>query len=263
MNVRVPEFVATLRRYQEPVGRWTGFAVFAVMVGRQLTFWPGFGALGVELARWFLITALFVLFWSAYWRRRPALALASRPVEILLPLVCSGLPLAQYPPRGVVEALGALLGEGEAARLVQPVLELSPLVGLGLMAAGEGLAVAAMLSLGRSFSIFAEVRELASTGLYRFVRHPLYLGEMIAVWGYVLAWSAPWSIACALVFTALQSWRARVEERRLLQYHPAYAAYKERVGFLLPRLWTPRPATRPAAGGCERRRGGPGDQRPR
>ena len=235
MNAAMPGLAATLRRHQEPIGRWTGFVVFAVMIARQFTFWPGSAALGVELARWFLITLLFVLFWSAYWRRRPALALASRPLEILLPLVCSGLPLAQYPPSGVIETLGALLGES-ANRLWQPVLPLDPLIGLALMAAGEALTVACMLSLGRSFSIFSEVRELATSGLYRWVRHPLYLGEMIAVWGYVLAWSAPWAIGCALLFTGLQSWRAKIEERRLLQFHPGYAAYRERVGFLLPRV---------------------------
>jgi protein-S-isoprenylcysteine O-methyltransferase Ste14 len=220
-----------LRRHQEPIGRWTGFAVFAVMVGRQLTFWPGWDALAVELARWVLVTLLFVLFWSAYWRRRPALALASRPVEILLPLVCSGLPLAQYPPAGVIEALGP-----GASVLWTPVTAHGPVPGLALMAAGEAVAVAGMLTLGRSFSIFSEVRELRTSGLYRWVRHPLYLGEMIAVWGYVLAWSAPWSIACALLFTSLQSWRAKVEERRLLAHHPAYAAYQARTGFLFPKL---------------------------
>jgi protein-S-isoprenylcysteine O-methyltransferase Ste14 len=232
---------ATLRRHQEPIGRWTGFVVFAVMIGRQLTFWPGWNALAVEIARWLLITFLFVLFWSAYWRRRPALALASRPVEILLPLVCSGLPLAQYPPAGVMETLGALFGEG-ASRLWRPVSELDPRIGLALMAAGEAVTVAGMLSLGRSFSIFSEVRELRVSGLYRWVRHPLYLGEMVAVWGYVLAWSAPWAIGCALVFSALQSWRAKVEERRLLAFHPGYAAYRERTGFLWPRLRPPRKA---------------------
>jgi protein-S-isoprenylcysteine O-methyltransferase Ste14 len=226
---------ARLRRHQEPIGRWTGFVVFAGMVARQLTFWPGGSALPVELARWFLITFLFVLFWSAYWRRRPALALASRPVEILLPLVCSGLPLAQYPPRGVIEALGAAFGEG-ASVLWQPLSPLDPRIGLALMAVGEAVTVAGMLTLGRSFSIFSEVRELRTSGLYRWVRHPLYLGEMVAVWGYVLAWPAPWAIACALLFTGLQSWRARVEERRLLAHHPGYADYRRRTGFLWPRL---------------------------
>jgi protein-S-isoprenylcysteine O-methyltransferase Ste14 len=235
MNAAMPGLAAALRRHQESIGRWTGFGVFAVMVARQLTFWPGAATPGVDLARWFLITLLFVLFWSAYWRRRPALALASRPVEILLPLVCSGLPLAQYPPSGAMELLTSLLG-ANASRLWQPLLALDPRIGLTLMAAGETITVAGMLSLGRSFSIFSEVRELATSGLYRWVRHPLYLGEMIAVWGYVLAWSAPWAFACALLFTALQSWRAKVEERRLLQFHPAYAAYRQRTGFLLPRL---------------------------
>ena len=233
-NPFMRELMATLRRHQEPVGRWTGFVVFALVIAHQLTFWPGMTAFGVEQARWLLVTFLFVLFWSAYWRRRPAVALASRPVEILLPLVCSGLPLAQYPPSAVVEALGGWVGAG-ANVLWRPLFDASALVGLSIMAAGEALAVAGMLSLGRSFSIFSEVRELRTSGLYRYVRHPLYLGEMIAVWGYVLAWPAPWAIACALLFTALQSWRARVEEGRLLAHHPGYAAYRQRAGFLWPR----------------------------
>ena len=191
------EMLAALRRHQEPIGRWTGFGVFAVMVVRQLSFWPGTELIGVEQARWLLVTLLFVLFWSAYWRRRPAIALASRPVEILLPLVCSGLPLAQEPPGVVVETLAGIAGSG-VNLLWQPLFELGSVAGLSIMAAGEALAVLGMLSLGRSFSIFSEVRELRTSGPYHYVRHPLYLGEMIAVWGYVLAWPAPWSIACAL-----------------------------------------------------------------
>ena len=231
----MPELVERLRGEQEAIGRWTGFVVFAVMIARQLTFFPGFGPFGIESARWLLVTLLFVLFWSAYWRRRPALALASRPVEILLPLVCSGLPLAQNPPGVVVETLSGLGGSG-VNLLWRPLFDQSAVAGLSLMAAGEALTVAGMLSLGRSFSIFSEVRALATPGLYRFVRHPLYLGEIVAVWGYVLAWPAFWSIGCALLFTALQSWRARVEEGRLLAHHPGYAAYREQAGFLWPRL---------------------------
>jgi protein-S-isoprenylcysteine O-methyltransferase Ste14 len=223
------------RQLQDQVGRWTGFVVFALVVARQFTFWPSLAAEPVELVRWTLLTLLAVLFWSAYWRRRPAIALASRPIEILLPLVCSALPLAQYPPAPVVHWIDQH-SPGASAFLWRPWIESKPFLGLSLMAAGEAFAVVSMLSLGRSFSIFSEVRELVTSGLYRWVRHPLYLGEMVAVWGYVIAWPAPWAIAAALVFTALQSWRARVEEGRLAAYHPAYAAYRERAGFLWPRL---------------------------
>jgi protein-S-isoprenylcysteine O-methyltransferase Ste14 len=219
---------------QDQIGRWTGFVVFAGVVARQLTFFPGLAGQRVELVRWILLTLLAVLFWSAYWRRRPAIALASRPVEILLPLVCSALPLAQYPPAAVVHWIDARW-PGASAVLWRPGFEAQPLFGLSLMAAGEAFAVIGMLSLGRSFSIFSEVRELVTSGLYRFVRHPLYLGEMVAVWGYVIAWPAPWAIAAAVIFTGLQSWRARVEEGRLARYHPDYAAYRERAGFLWPR----------------------------
>jgi len=224
------------QQLQEQIGRWTGFVVFAAMFVRQLGFWPGLAAQPIELTRWTLLTLLTLLFWSAYWRRRPAIALASRPIQVLLPLICSGLPLAQYPPTEVVQWID-LHWPGGSALLFRPWIPALPLFGLSLMAAGEAFAVVGMLSLGRSFSIFSEVRELVTSGVYRFVRHPLYLGEMVAVWGYVIAWPAPWSIGTALLFTALQSWRARIEEGRLLEHHPAYAAYRQRAGFLWPRLW--------------------------
>src|SRR5512145_843809 len=139
------------RQLQDQIGRWTGFVVFAAVVARQFTFWPSFAAQPVELVRWTLLTLLAVLFWSAYWRRRPALALASRPVEILLPLVCSALPLAQYPPAAVVHWIDQH-SPGASAFLFRPWLESRPVLGLSTMAAGEAFAVAGMLSLGRSFS---------------------------------------------------------------------------------------------------------------
>ncbi len=224
------------RELQDSVGRWTGFVVFALVVARQFTLWPTLDAHRVEVVRWALLTLLAILFWSAYWRRRPAIALASRPVEILLPLVCSALPLAQYPPSTLVRWLERLW-PGSSDFLWRPGFDADPVVGLSIMAAGEAFAVVAMWSLGRSFSIFSEVRELVTSGLYRWVRHPLYLGEMVAVWGYVIAWSSPWALGSALLFTGLQSWRARVEEGRLAAHHPAYADYRERAGFLWPRLW--------------------------
>lgn len=231
------------RQLQDQIGRWTGFVVFAAVVARQFTFWPSLAADPVELVRWTLLTLLAVLFWSAYWRRQPAIALANRPIQILLPLVCSALPLAQYPPAAVVQWIDQQ-SPGVSAFLWQPWLESRAYFGLSMMAAGEAFAVVSMLSLGRSFSIFSEVRELVTSGLYRWVRHPLYLGEMVAVWGYVIAWPAPWAIGAALVFTALQSWRAKVEEGRLAAHHPAYAAYRMRAGFLWPRLRR-TPAQRP------------------
>jgi hypothetical protein len=59
---------------------------------------------------------------------------------------------------------------------------------------GNAGAIFALSQLGRSFSIMAETRQLVTSGPYRFVRHPLYLAEEIAMVGifiqFVSAWTA-------------------------------------------------------------------------
>jgi protein-S-isoprenylcysteine O-methyltransferase Ste14 len=224
-------------RWQEQLGRWTGLLVFAGLLVWQLRLLPSIRADAVSWLRWLLLCGLFALLWLAYWRRLPARQLASRPLEILLPLICLGLPLAQADAassltRGLV-ALG-----GPADGLAPLFAARAPSLGrfgLGLMALGEGISVVGMLHLGGSFSFFVEVRELVTHGIYRFVRHPLYLGELISVWGFVSFWPSFWAVGVAGLLTGLQIWRARLEETQLLALFPAYAPYREGTGFLWPR----------------------------
>lgn len=69
--------------------------------------------------------------------------------------------------------------------------------------------------------------------LYRFVRHPLYLGFFLAFWGtpYMSAGHFLFAIGmCAYTLVGI-----RCEERDLKGFHPEYAAYAEQVPMLLPR----------------------------
>ncbi|MDF1554749.1 MAG: methyltransferase, partial [Deferrisomatales bacterium] len=75
---------------------------------------------------------------------------------------------------------------------------------------------------GRSFSITVEARALVSRGPYRWVRHPVYLGEMataaaVALW----RWSPRNGVLLAL-FVAVQLLRSRWEEEKLARVFPAY-----------------------------------------
>lgn len=225
-------------RGQETLGRWVGLLIFGGMTARTASQIPGEGEPTLAFVRWGLVTALFALFTLAYLRRPKARALASRPIEILLPLVVAALPLVQDGPPSVV--LRAIAGDAALPAflrtMLSPIGQVHEIPGLALMAVGEAFAVVAMFWLGRSFSLFVEVRELVTAGPYRLVRHPVYLGELVGIWGYALLWSSPWSLSMAAAITALQAWRARIEERKLLAHLPAYAAYRERTGFLLPRL---------------------------
>ena len=55
-----------------------------------------------------------------------------------------------------------------------------------LLIAGLAFAIGSVAVLGRCFGILPDVRGLVTHGPYRWVRHPLYLGELTAVLGIVL-----------------------------------------------------------------------------
>ena len=63
-----------------------------------------------------------------------------------------------------------------------------------LILVGSSAAVAALLQLGGSFSMMAEARRLVTSGPYRYVRHPLYLAEEVAISGLVLQFLSIWTM---------------------------------------------------------------------
>lgn len=109
-----------------------------------------------------------------------------------------------------------------------------PLLAEAVFATGGALAVVGLLCLGRSFAVLPSVRSVVDRGLYRFLRHPVYLGEGLMLVGCLLAEPGPGPGALCLAAAALLSLRVRAEERALLR-DPGYAAYCRRV----PWRWLP------------------------
>jgi protein-S-isoprenylcysteine O-methyltransferase Ste14 len=92
-----------------------------------------------------------------------------------------------------------------------------------------------LATLGRCFGIFPEVRGLVLRGPYRTVRHPVYLGELVAALGLLLAKPHPLVFVIFVVFVAFQYWRTIYEERALrLAFPDEYTAYTRQVPRLLP-----------------------------
>lgn len=106
------------------------------------------------------------------------------------------------------------------------------------MVVGLVFTVYAAASLRYCFGLAAEARGLVTTGAYRLVRHPLYLGEFVTVVGLLLPLLAPATVAIFVLFCLLQAVRAILEERVLASTFAEYADYRRRTPALLP--W-PRP----------------------
>ncbi|HET9017611.1 MAG TPA: isoprenylcysteine carboxylmethyltransferase family protein [Thermomicrobiaceae bacterium] len=106
-----------------------------------------------------------------------------------------------------------------------------------LLLLGMGWAIWSLATLGRCFSIVPEVRGLVTGGPYRWVRHPVYLGEITATLGLLLPILSAWNVAVFAVFCALQLWRTHNEEAGLAAAFPEYEDYRRRTARLVPGLW--------------------------
>jgi protein-S-isoprenylcysteine O-methyltransferase Ste14 len=143
--------------------------------------------------------------------------------------------------RGVEPRISALIGTFLlTAVTIFPRRELSMIAGLVsllLTFAGNAFAVAVLTQLRGSFSIMAEARQLVTAGVYRLVRHPLYLAEETAAIGVVIQFFSPWTALILAVQIGFQLRRMWNEESILAEIFPEYLAYRERTARILPGMY--------------------------
>jgi protein-S-isoprenylcysteine O-methyltransferase Ste14 len=113
-----------------------------------------------------------------------------------------------------------------APPLVRPVALPGTPEHLTIVVTAVGLIIVVLgkLSLGRSFGLAPANRGIVCTGLYRFVRHPIYLGYLITHIGFVIANPADWNLVLLGVADVALMVRACREERTLAT-DPAYREY--------------------------------------
>jgi protein-S-isoprenylcysteine O-methyltransferase Ste14 len=111
------------------------------------------------------------------------------------------------------------------------------LAGQMLQIAGISMQVASALSLWRSFGLLPANRGIQTSGMYRIIRHPLYLSYLVAQSGYVINNPTLANFAVLFVATSFQIMRIRYEEQLLLA-SPLYESYARTVPWrLVPHVW--------------------------
>lgn len=155
--------------------------------------------------------------WREGWRVR---------ILDLLPLILAAILMAAR------EWLPAPL----VARFLPPGVMLA-VVGALLTGIGLGFSVWARVHLGRNWSGTVTLKDdhaLIRSGPYRFVRHPIYTGLLLAAAGTVLA-IGEWRgiVALALLFLAFLR-RVRAEETQMRMLFADYARYANETAALIP-----------------------------
>jgi protein-S-isoprenylcysteine O-methyltransferase Ste14 len=178
----------------------------------------GSAALVASVTGSVLTIAFCVLVIVAYVRRGPARATTGSPLARTAAVVATFLPVT-------LPMLGVRAGtETDAVAAV-------------LITTGLGWSLWALAVLGRNLSVVAQARDLERTGPYRWVRHPLYLGEIVVTLGIALRGGVAVGYVAWALLVVLQLYRASVEERLLLATLPGYVEYAAGTRRLLPGLY--------------------------
>jgi protein-S-isoprenylcysteine O-methyltransferase Ste14 len=113
-------------------------------------------------------------------------------------------------------------------------------VGDVLVATGLGIAMLVIVQNGYAAATVTveSGQTLVSNGLYRFVRHPMYVGNVIMMIGMPLALGSYWGLLFVIPGGMMLALRILDEEKLLTQELTGYREYRQRVSYrLVPYVW--------------------------
>jgi protein-S-isoprenylcysteine O-methyltransferase Ste14 len=113
--------------------------------------------------------------------------------------------------------------------------------GLALFVAGVSLRAVGKRTLAKSYSYVLRAsgqKKLVKHGVYRSVRHPIYLAALLYTMGTPLIFSSVFSFLVILGFIPCILYRIEVEEKMLIQeFGNEYLEYKKHTKKLIPYVY--------------------------
>lgn len=124
--------------------------------------------------------------------------------------------------------------------LSQSVSETLKMIALILFPLGVLIAIVAAIQLKRNLTPLpmpVEHGELIQTGLYAYVRHPIYLGVILMALAWFLHTQAVLTLVEFIAVMIFFEVKSRQEEYWMGQVYPEFAEYQRRTAKLVPRVY--------------------------
>jgi len=201
-------------------------------LGLAILGWGGFAAFFAHPARVALTIVLFVLTGAAFFTRGN---LSSGEREdrgnrwVLIAFAVIGFASAYLP--AYTDRIDFWTIDGDAVRWL----------GVILFAAGGALRLWPVFILGHRFSGLVAIQPghaLVTEGIYSVIRHPSYLGLIVGMLGWALAFRSGLGVVLTALIVPPLLARIRPEEALLAsQFGTQYDAYRRRTARLVPGLY--------------------------
>jgi protein-S-isoprenylcysteine O-methyltransferase Ste14 len=152
----------------------------------------------------------------------------------LFVLLGLGLLVSALDPTGLAASYGKVITIESLSGINLVLLS----VGLGMVLAGVLIRFVAIVTLKRNFSGLLRIREghtLIKTGIYRWVRHPAYLGAIILFLGFPVMLSSVLGFLVTLLLIPVLLHRIKLEESMLIgRFGAEYEDYMRSSKKLVP-----------------------------
>ena len=115
-------------------------------------------------------------------------------------------------------------------------------VGFLIMIAGMSIRLIAINTLNTQFTYAVKIldnHQLITSGIYKYIRHPSYLGQSLVILGSAIAFSNYISIVILFIpFFFAVLYRISIEEKVLMNHFAdAYLEYKKKTKLLIPLVY--------------------------
>lgn len=107
-------------------------------------------------------------------------------------------------------------------------------IGIGIV-----IFIISIIQLNKNLSPFPTPRsdsQLVQTGLYKYIRHPVYTGILISFGSYALYSGSIYRLIITLILYLLFLVKSRYEEEQLMNRYDEYGTYRKKTGRFFPKI---------------------------